>query len=74
MLHSIVFDAVEIRKENREHARANAAYAAKLLEEDRQAVLYADLMRQRRQLREQLEMVERRLEDFDVLRILETAS
>lgn len=55
-------------------AIAQAHYSADALETDRRATLRADLMRRRRELKEDLEVVERGLDELDALRILETAT
>jgi hypothetical protein len=71
-----MFDALDIRRENRDHAKANAAQAARLLESDREAVrqdtLRGDLMRRRRELMDELSSIESALDELDTLRILET--
>jgi hypothetical protein len=71
-----MFDALDIRRENRDHAKANAAQAARLLESDREAVrqdtLRGDLMRRRRELMDELSSIECALDELDTLRILET--
>jgi hypothetical protein len=54
-------------------AVAQARLSAIALESDRDQ-LRADLMRQRRELKEDLEMVERGLDELDALRVLETAT
>lgn len=74
MLHSIVFDAVEIRRENRQHAVANARQAAQLLESDRVATLRDDLMRRLRENKEERARIDAALDELDALRVLETAS
>lgn len=48
-----------------------AAYSALALEQDRQATLREDLLRQRRELKEKLANVESALDELDALRILE---
>ena len=49
-----------------------AAYSALALEQDRQATLRDDLMRQRRELKEKLANVEAALDELDALRVLES--
>lgn len=54
-------------------AKKQARLSAIALESDREQ-MRIDLMRQRRELREDLEMVECALDELDALRILERAS
>lgn len=56
-----------------ECARANAAYAAQLVEENR-ATLRADLMRRLRENREERDRINDALDELDALRVLETAT
>lgn len=49
-----------------------AAYSALALEQDRQATLRDDLMRQRNQLKADLARIDDALDELDVLRILQT--
>ena len=51
-----------------------AAYSALALEQDRQATLRDDLMRQCRELKDRLASVESALDELDALRILEMRS
>ena len=55
-------------------AAVKQAHYSHLAVENDRAELRADLMRQRRELREDLEMVDRALDDLDALRILERKS
>jgi hypothetical protein len=70
MILSVMFDALEIRRENRDHAKANAAQAAQLLEADRRDTLRDDLLRRRREAQETLDFIDAQLAELDYQRLI----